>query len=180
MQKVIIIEGHDRSGKTTVADLVAKHFNTEVFMTNSRECFADLKSDSSNLAKFNYFLALYISKLNDSQSINKPIIIYRSFLSEMVYSDLFNRQTDTFYNVMTDAIFHELEAKVFLLKNTKTDKYNDDMTSDEDIKKSIELFDYYRDAIQCDIIEIETHGHDAIEYASKIINHINTKEGCKL
>jgi thymidylate kinase len=175
MIPVIIIEGPDRSGKTTVAELVANHFGTEVFMTNSRECFADLKNDSSNLAKFNYYIAKFIENLQASDSLGKPIIIYRSFLSEMVYASLFTRKTHNQANNSTDDCFNLMNATVYLLQNKKALTYGDDFLSDSEVRRSIRLFDKYKSYVKTELIEIDTYDREVTAYVQEIINHVKTK-----
>lgn len=175
MIPVIIIEGPDRSGKTTVAELVAKHFGTEVFMTNSRECFADLKNDTSNLAKFNYYLAKFIENMQATSEQTKPIVIYRSFLSEMVYADLFNRKTHNQANNSTDDCFKLMNATVFLLQNKKALHYGDDLLSDGEVRRSIRLFDKYKNYVKTELKEIDTYDREVTAYVQEIINHVKTK-----
>lgn len=175
MLPVLIFEGPDRSGKTTIADLVAKYYNTEVFMTNSRECFADLNNDSTNLAKFNYHIAKFIETIGVGNRMIKPVIVYRSFLSEKVYADLFKRQTDDYYNFYTDLTFETMGATIFLLKNAKEKQYNDETLSDDKIRESIKLFDRHKRQTRTQIIEIDTYKRDVDSYVSQVVKFVEAK-----
>lgn len=175
---VIIFEGHDRCGKTTIANAVAKRLKTEVFMTNSKECFTEkgiFDKDSSNIALFNYSIALYISALKLSKKIDKPIIIYRSFLSEMVYSRLLERKTNKKYNDLTESVFATLNATIILCKNSTSFTFNDELLGDDLINKSIVLYDELKNIVDVDILEIDTSDHDIEKYVDQIISYVKAK-----
>jgi thymidylate kinase len=170
---IIIFEGHDRCGKTTIANKLAERFNTQVFMSNSRECFTNSGAPSSlmNLSKFNYMVAKFAKEVQSN--IKKPIIIYRSFLSELVYSNLFNRETNFYYNISTDQILDHANAVIILCKNNSKEVFNDETTSDELIKKSIELFDEYKEYCITRVIELDTSQHKVDEYINYLVEKLN-------
>lgn len=175
---VLIFEGHDRSGKTTIANAVAKRFETEVFMTNSKECFTDkgiFAKDSSNIAMFNYGIANYIYALKVGEKVDKPIIIYRSFLSEMVYSNLLGRKTSESFNKLTESVFESMDATIILCKNSTSYTYNDKFLDDDLIKKSIKLYDTYKKFTKVDVLEIDTSDHDVDNYVNQIVNYESRK-----
>jgi thymidylate kinase len=180
MIPVIIMEGHDRAGKTTIAEELAERLGTEVFMTNSKECFTDksiFSHDSSNISIFNYMLANYTRELVLNKMIKKPIIIYRSFLSEMVYSELLNRQTSSFHNRYADRAFSECNATIVYCKNNRKENFNDDQLNDKSILKSIEIYERVKRDIETDIFEVDTSSQDVDLYLSKIIDHVMLKGG---
>lgn len=179
MQHVIIFEGPDRAGKSTIAEALAQKFETEVFMTNSKECFTDeniFSKDSSNIAIFNHYVASYTQELVESSKLDKPVIIYRSFLSEMVYSELLGRQTDDAANFSTDLIFANMNATMAYCKNNKTSGFHDDQLKDEQIAKSIELYDRNKYSINMDWIEIDTTEQRVEKYVNQIISYLKQKE----
>lgn len=176
---IIVFEGHDRSGKTTISDALAKRLGTEVFMPNTKECFTDKQAftkDSSAIARFNYFLSKYIKNLHDLQLVKKPIIIYRSFLSEMVYAELFERRTDDFINSLTDIVLARLNTLVIVCKNESRAFYDDDILSDPEVIKSIELFDKYKQTISCKYVDLDTTEYDTEKHVENILREIKNHE----
>jgi len=173
MQPVIIFEGHDRSGKTTIANALANYYDTEVFMTNSKECFTS-KGDYNNLAKFNLKISEFVKEVSFHSPIDKPIIIYRSFMSEMVYSKLFNRKTNAIANALTDDNFYKVNATIVLCENVR-ERYNDVDISDELINKSIELYRQVKLNVRTDILSIKTKEHDVDRYVREIVDFVNKK-----
>ncbi len=165
---VIIFEGPDRSGKSTIAELLAKRLDSEVFMTNSRQCFST-KENSRSLSTFNYHLAKYVSDLSRKNELQKPVIIYRSFLSEMVYAELLGRETNNVLNARADRIFSRVGALLVLTKNSS---FDDDSLNNDLVEKSIYLYNKYKANIKCELLEIDTSGHDVEAYANKIIQKL--------
>lgn len=177
LNDVIIFEGHDRSLKTTIANALAKKFDTEVFMTNSKECFTNgiRSGNSGNLANFNYCIAKYAYDLKRNNMLDKPIIIYRSFLSEMVYAKLLSRQTSDTINMLTDAVFKAAGATIILCKNETLETYKDRILTDHAVKRSIGIYNELKGKVQCDILEIDTSGYNVNDYVDQIINYLLNK-----
>lgn len=179
---ILIFEGHDRSGKSTIAKAVADRFNTEVFMTNSKECFTDkgaFSNNSSNLSLFNYYIAHYACMLKHRDSVKKPIIIYRSFLSEMVYSEILGRETDNYINQMTDSLYSGImspfispfgktvHAGIILCYNDSLE-FNDELLDDSLVLRSRELFYEYAGKVKTDVYMINTSDRDVDSYVDRI------------
>lgn len=177
MIPVLIFEGHDRSGKTTIANKLAEKFDTEVFMTNSKECFTDkaaYSKDSSNIAKFNFYIASLVHNIVACNSIQKPIIIYRSFLSEMVYSEIFERATDNTFNNATDMLLSSIDSIVILCKNDR-DQFDDELLSDVLVKSSIEMYDKVKLNVKCDVLCLDTSSHNVDAHVDYIMSYIKNK-----
>lgn len=169
--QVLIFEGHDRCGKTTIANKLAERFNTQVFMTNSRECFTSSEAPG-NLSVFNYYLAKYVQDIYQRKELNKPIIIYRSFLSEMVYAKLFNRETSDFHNKAADVLFNRVNATIILCKNNRT-VYGDETLPDSMVQKSADLFDHYKMMVRCKVLELDTSSHNVDEYINSLVKQLS-------
>lgn len=178
--QVIVFEGPDRTGKSTIADIIAKHYGTEVFMTNSRQCFlSDSQSyyDSSNLAEFNLSLAKYLSGLKRSGKLKKNVIIYRSFMSERVYSKLLKRDTSEFHNNVCDWILKRMDATIILCDNKVEKNFKDDILDDDQVLLSKQLYQEQIPLTMTDILQIDTTDHDIEQYAIDIIEYIDNKGG---
>lgn len=173
---IFIFEGHDRSGKTTISNAVAKELNTEVFLTNSNKCFMQNKSDNVNALAFDLMVAKYIEYIIKVQGFNKDIVIYRSVLSELVYSKLFKRKTDHYMLRKIDNIFTRLGATIILCSNSRN-VYDDIEISDELVQESVELFDHSKTFTECDVMDLNTSSHDIDGYVNKIISYVKTNSG---
>lgn len=174
--KVIIFEGPDRVGKTTVAEALAKKLDTEVFMTNSRACFTNKSiNDSSAIAYFNYTIASYVNGLIENGLAEKPIIIYRSFLSEMVYSLLLERSTNAELNYKTDELFCNMDATIVYMENDQTENFLDDTMDDKLILESKKLYNMFLKQITTPYIKINTTEQNVEKYVDEIIQHTGLK-----
>lgn len=176
---VIIFEGHDRAGKSTIADAVAQELKTEVFMTNSKEAFIDkgmFGRDSSPISSFNLMLAEYIHKLLKTGTASKPIIVYRSFLSEVVYSNLLGRKTNQYENFKADKVFNECNATIVYCYNSEKEVFHDEQLDDIMIRKSIKLYKHFTKLIRTDVLYIDTKDHDVDAYVKQIISYVRSKE----
>lgn len=170
---IIIFEGHDRSAKTTISEIVAKMLGTSVFISNSGAAFNE-NGKSKNATLFDYYLANYISELIKNGH-KKPIILYRTFLSELVYSKLFNRETDKSLLYLIDDIYSKLNATIVLCEQPLRESFEDKYISDRDIIRSRYLFKEFSKTLKTDIFYLDTTEYQPIEHAKKVINYIKTK-----
>lgn len=178
--QVIVFEGPDRTGKSTIADVIAKHYGTEVFMTNSRQCFLSddqLIDNSSNLAEFNLSLVKYLSSMKRSGQLKKNVVIYRSFMSERVYSDLLDRKTSECCNRICDWILRRMDATIILCDNKVEKNFKDDILDDDQVLLSKQLYQEQIPLTMTDILQIDTTDHDIEKYAIDIIEYIDNKGG---
>jgi thymidylate kinase len=161
-QKIIIFEGHDKSGKTTIAKALSEHLDIPVFKAVRNKHWWD------PMVNLLYFVEGVTQFLEQSK---QSIILDRWVPSDYVYSTLFNRdisfrkiweiderlsKLDTTVIVCyknEDAFIHDTEDELFINESQyqqMTDLYREYAkqsrlkfyflnTSDEDLAKQINI-----------------------------------------
>jgi len=110
---IIIFEGHDKAGKSTIVKALAEELDCSVFSSNAFECFVNggyRKTDSSNIATFSMMMASYLKAI----SFEGNVIFDRFHLSEIVYSEILNRKTDQAALKRADEILAGLDARIII------------------------------------------------------------------
>lgn len=90
MQKIIIMEGPDRCGKTEVGKAVAEYFDIPYFKVSSEG--ENWRKEEGFLNALRYdqtYICEFLEQTGHS------CVIDRAYPSEFVYSHIFNRHTDT-------------------------------------------------------------------------------------
>lgn len=113
---VIVFEGHDKSGKTTIAKAFAERYNC-IYLRD--EFLKQAATENANQSYARYQLGLFIDcfdKLN-------TYIIDRALLSHKVYSQVFSQAKSDNVIKRTDEL---LDGKVFYVVCYKTGKLSKD------------------------------------------------------
>lgn len=130
----LIVEGPDRSGKTTIAKALAKELNHQYFRINKgKNYFTKKDFYQQALTESNLLLQLI-------QQTKQNLIIDRSIPSEFVFSKVFNRDTDLVSIIDQDRALAE-EGVILLYCYKDYYKIDDDlvdMNRVEEIKKRYE------------------------------------------
>lgn len=166
---VIVFEGHDRSGKTTIAKAFADHYGC-IYIRD--EFLKQAASENANQSYARYQLGLFI----DCFDPRKDYIIDRALLSHEIYSKIFNQARSDNVIKRTEEL---LKNKVLYIVCYKTGKLVDDdmFGSQEKIRdaflalperKDIFLLDTTDENIHSQLCYIEGALHDWENYAYKI------------
>lgn len=116
MAKLIILEGLSRTGKTTISEkLKDEGIGRIISLTDKRPADTDIRSfyKGVSLALNEFYRAFP----------EETFILDRSFLSELVYSELFDRQSSTTDEYINDLIKSN-DITVFYLYNEYEDYLN--------------------------------------------------------
>ena len=109
-QRIIIFDGPDRCGKTTIAQELSRRLDIPYFKYKGEtKAFATDPSHFMNVMKFAE--PYFIDYLQDS---NTSIIIDRGYPSEWIYSQIFGRQTDMDALFNVDRGFSNLKTKILI------------------------------------------------------------------
>lgn len=113
MAKLIILEGLSRTGKTTISNLLKDEgLGRIVSIKDKRPENCDMNSFYKGVATIsNEFYKAFPEE---------TFILDRSFLSEIVYSKIFNRESSATQDYITDLIENN-EVKLFYLYNSHED-----------------------------------------------------------
>lgn len=113
---IIVFEGHDKSGKSTIAKALASCFDCKYLRD---EFLKQAASEDANQSYARYQLALFA----DCFDPDKYVIIDRALLSHLVYSNVFGQAHSD--NVI-DKTIELLKDKVFYVICYKTGKLDED------------------------------------------------------
>jgi len=166
-QKIIIFEGHDRAGKTTIAKELAKQCDFQYFKSNSQKFH--FKNDDFHLA-VHYEGDLWIDILNQL-NFGNGIILDRFVGSEVAYSTAFKRPTVVkSYLDWVDKQLQLLNTKIiYCFKNDFHGEFHDDCISldrIQEIKFGYEL--YFNSYTELPNLRLDTTNED-LEEQIKII-----------
>lgn len=141
---IIILEGTDKSGKTTLAEFILKKLgNKAIYYKAKKVDFMDSNIDLSLQLLFENNFLSHLNSLNP----DKYIIVDRNLWTEYAYSKLYNRKTNI-ENI--DKSFCLIRGNAFLLYLTAeiNDLYERFKEEKEvDFKYITELQRYYLEAI---------------------------------
>jgi len=107
-QKIIILEGTERTGKTNIATALSKRTDIPIFKAQVQKKF--FMGDRSQFLPFLKFgettLADFLEQTGTS------VILDRNWPSEIVYSEYFNRPTDADVTKQLDAAYASMGALI--------------------------------------------------------------------
>lgn len=160
MQRIIIFEGPDRTGKTNIAQALSQEVQIPYFKNESEsKNFLNPKQYYVNVLRYAdpYFLS-YLKQTKSS------IIIDRHYPSEWVYSKVFKRTTDMKALERTDAAMAELGAKIIICwresyLNREDDLFPDVIDADK-LKQIHEAYIEFRNWTKCDSMWLNVDDED--------------------
>lgn len=156
---VLIIEGCDLSGKSTLTEALSKKFPGIVMKITARPRLKD-KGQIANLKRYYYSVLDYINRFYQS----KTVILDRFFPSEVVYS-LVKRGYDGFsdeeYRDMEKVILHRKHLLIYcdpgeetILERLKV--RGDDYMVEEDIHSLLGRYDSFLSKTKLTYIRLDT------------------------
>jgi thymidylate kinase len=127
-QKIIIFEGVDRCGKTNIALKLSNILKIPYFKNHLEKKYWNSANDFANAIKYDqpYFLQFL-------EQTGYSVIIDRSYPSEYVYSQIYNRKTDYTLIDEIDRRYAQLGASLMFLYRTDYSKVcnQDDLVSED-------------------------------------------------
>lgn len=165
---LIFFEGHDKSGKTSIAKSLVQWLNstgkTAYYIKDTDSYFAI--KHNSNVA-FCSHIGLYGSLFFPYIDPNIYLVIDRYVLSEIVYSKVFNRVTDDLVNLeILNRIKDCNGLHVICYKTGKID-------TDEIFSKQDEIRYQYSLLKDYNILHLDTTNQDLNTQLAAILNKIN-------
>lgn len=147
-QRIVIWEGPDMCGKTNIATAYSQYSCIPLYK-NSGELSHKLDSDYfvNTLRYYETHIINFISKLKID------VMFDRSYPSEWVYSQAFNRKTDGSVLHFVDETYAKMNAKIILCRRTNYDGIKDDLHSvidSEKLKRLDELYERFMNWTVCD------------------------------
>lgn len=165
---LIFFEGHDKSGKTTIAKELVKLLISQnkkaVYIKDTDSYFA-IKHNSQ--VPFCSHIGLYGSLYFPYLDPNLYIIVDRYVLSEIVYSKVFNRTTDSEAN-------EEILRRVKAVNGLHVVCYKTNaLQKDELFSKQEQIRDEYLKIKDTNILQLNTTNEDINNELSQVLAKIN-------
>lgn len=175
MQRVIIFEGPDRTGKTNIAQEVSRRISIPYFKNDAEvKNFLDPKDYYVNTLR--YADPYFLSYLAQTQS---SVIIDRHYPSEWVYSKVFNRKTDMKAMRRTDDFLAELGAKIVITWRSDYSNREDDQFPDVITEKKLQLihdaYIEFRNWTKCESIWLNVDDEDLDREVTDVINDLGLR-----
>ena len=172
MAKLLIIEGLERSGKSTQVQILRQLPNVKGISLKNKEPFDIVK----NMGDYHYGMHVIMLEVY-KEFPDCTFVLDRSFISEFVYSEWYNRKV-TIHDNAIEQMFKENDVYLFYF-HCCHDKYierkpkNKNLLSEKDFNKQRDLFNKYYNKYSYlgNFHQIKTNIHD-IEYCKNYI--INT------
>ena len=166
---VVIFEGHERAGKTHIAEKLSEILGIEVYIPPNRGCQL-AETDTSN--EYDEATAL-LENLYDNE---EDVIFDRFHGSEWVYSRIFNRKTDEagFYR-MERMLKNKFKTRIIIChKDDNMVSADGNITRDTNIMIKNEFTKFYLKT-ECPVLLLNTSDSDLKTQIETIIKFL--KEG---
>lgn len=129
MKKIILFEGFDNTGKSTLAKALSEKLNISYFKTDRQKDF-DSKSEYNQELDLKYSCRTLL-ELIENNIINE-IILDRNYVSEYVYGSIFRKELYKKYNIekyiwLYDRRFKLQNLKIIFCYKNIFKKFNDNL-----------------------------------------------------
>ncbi len=175
MQRVIIFEGPDRTGKTNIAQEISRRINVPYFK-NDAEVKNFLNPKDYYVNTLRYADPYFLSYLIQTRS---SVIIDRHYPSEWVYSKVFKRKTDMKAMRRTDDALAELGAKIVITWRSDYNDREDDQFPDVITAKKLQaIHDGYvafREWTKCESIWLNVDDENLDREVDDVLNDLNLR-----
>jgi len=138
---IILFEGVDNTGKTTIANALSKIMGIPVYKNNMQKTLYIENNEKyfELLLKFGGNVELQLL-----QALNPNIIFDRSFVSEFAYARAFGRKTDEMFIRQLDKEFNKLGAIiVYCHKENIEDIFDDEVIPVSKVMEIQEAYEIY-------------------------------------
>jgi thymidylate kinase len=151
INNLVVFEGLDQSGKTSIAQILAKKIGYSYFKNPSekKQFYVD-DNRVTWIIEGTYLFSLV------EQGVVSKIILDRHLPSEYAYSYAYNRKTDQAKIVEFDAKLAELGAIIVYCHKDSYDQYNDWAVKNGDRVKIAEGFELYLQQTRMPYLKLDT------------------------
>lgn len=175
MQKVIIFEGPDRTGKSNIAQELSHRLFVPYFKNKDEvKNFLDSKDYYVNVLRYAdpYFIS-YLKQTGNS------VIIDRHYPSEWVYSRVFKRKTDMKALRRTDEAMAALGAKIVICwRSSYANREDDDfpgVITEEKLQKIHDGYVRFRNWTKCESIWLNVDDEDLNREVNDVLNDLDLR-----
>lgn len=175
MQKVIIFEGPDRTGKSNIAQELSRRLFIPYFKNKDEvKNFLDPKDYYVNVLRYAdpYFIS-YLKQTGNS------VIIDRHYPSEWVYSTVFGRKTDMEALRRTDEAMAELGVKLVICwRSSYANREDDDfpgVITEEKLQAIHDGYVKFREWTKCESIWLNVDDENLNREVEDVLNDLNLR-----
>lgn len=165
LNDIIIFEGHDMSGKTTIAKALANQTGLPYFKIERDNKWWD---PDTNLKYTTEEISKFLAKTN------MRVILDRWVPSDYVYSKLFNRHIDFDRIFKIDKILAKTKTLIVLCYKDKyafqIDEKDKDLVGPDVYNKMTNLYFEYAKKSECNIFKLNTSDENLTKQLSLITN----------
>ena len=155
MNKIVIFEGHDRAGKTSICNELARQTGLQLFKNhNQLKNFAARSFANSVFIEANYVYQM----LQQCKFEGGGIIFDRSMPSEYVYAKVFGRKTDLQMIEVFDEAMAQMDAKIIYCHKDVdfSAKFSDEVVAYSNLAQIKSAYDEYFQVTKCKVLKLET------------------------
>lgn len=156
-QKIIIFEGFEKVGKTTIATHMSKVIEIPYFKNPSQKEFFLVNSLNKLKIESEYLLTIL-------QQTNLSIILDRHYPSEYAYANAYNRSTDLSFIRYLHKEYEKLDTYHIYCSKKHKDEFNDDLVKYEEQEKILQHYDEFYNVFPCNHLLI-------LDTSSMILNN---------
>jgi thymidylate kinase len=171
MQRVIIFDGPDRLGKSTMSKRLSEILGIPRFKNHREKKF--FENDPGYFVKaLKYGDPYFVSFLEQSKV---SVIIDRSFPSEFAYSNVLGRETNMDILRMVDTMYADIGTKIIIPYKTSYEGMKDDQFSIIDSSMLQRLDVLYSEFIRwtsCDVLRLCVDDEDIEHEMAEILDFI--------
>lgn len=167
-KKIIIMEGHDLAGKSTIARACCRIYGFQYFKHHGQ---AKHFKENNFLQAMKYEMDYFIDFLQQVE-IESGIIIDRCTPSEFAYSHAFERETDEEYLIKVDEEFSKLGAIIIYCYKDKIINYEDHLIPESKIEKIKEGYEKYFNLTKMPVLKLNTTDENLYDQINAIKNFI--------
>jgi len=158
---VLFVEGPDRCGKTHIAKALAEKYSLEYWRNDN----VDDILRYAGPGEFKKVLQYYYSQMplfaKMLQNRGSGLVIDRCYITEWVYSNLFNRATDLDVIQGLEQQYMELGGVIIYCYKTDYMAFHDEFVKEEQIKQIKDLYRiYFEEHAKMPILWLDTSHED--------------------
>lgn len=172
LQQIIIVEGHDKSGKSNIIVELSKRLNIPSYKSSS-EHNNFLISQNRFKCDIEYACP---ARLDLIKQTKQSVIFDRAYPSEYVYSLFYNRDTNLQSLQMLDEEYAKLGAKIIICQRKNLDGIVDDLDPKLDsraLQEIAQLYDAFTSVTSCKVYKLYVDDEDLDREVNEIIDFLN-------
>jgi len=165
MQMILIFEGADYTGKTSISKKLSTTLKIPYFKNTTELQFFN----NEDISKYRWLDQLYIYEF--LKQTKYSVIFDRAYPSDIVYSSLYRKYDDDFfarlYNI--DELFSQINAQIILCYKDNFSNYFDVIIEFENIERIQKAYFEFANQTKCKLLKLNTTNENIDDQIAAII-----------